>query len=227
MDFRPALGVFLLGWAFAGTALGEPMLVNPKALNEFKQRIGFDQLAVSRDPDVGVVADWDGVKEHLPTRAAGWEPFSEDVSTLPGGPVTRSWSFRRGKATFILSIHVCSTGPAAAREYFLSSVSLTSMPRIPYVRGPSWLGQLSVQMPGTPLQSVVWVFHNVVVELRDTSGISVEPLARSIQGFMERHVSQHVSQHLPRIERVTVSRPQLRVEEEVEVDGRDRELVHL
>jgi hypothetical protein len=57
----------------------------------------------------------------------------------------------------------------------------------------------------------------VYVELRDTSGISVEPLARSIQGFMERHVSQHVSQNLPRIDKVTVSKSQLQVDEEVQV----------
>ncbi|NMO14613.1 hypothetical protein HPC49_03815 [Pyxidicoccus fallax] len=209
--------MILLGWALCGTASGEPMLVNPRKLNEFKERIGFDQLVVSANPDIGVVADWDGVKEYLPTREAGWEPFSEDVSMLPGGLVTRSWSFRRGGATLILRINVCSTGAAAAREHFLSDVSVTSMPRIPYVRGPGWLGQLSVQMPGTPLQVVFWVFHNVYVELRDTSGISVEPLARSLQGFMERHVSQTLSQGLPRIDKVTVSKSQLQVDEEVEI----------
>ncbi|QRK07177.1 hypothetical protein JQX13_45215 [Archangium violaceum] len=192
-------------------------LVNPQKLKEFKDRIGFDQVVFSPNPDVGVVADWDGVKEFLPTSEAGWEPFSEDVYTHSGGLVSRNWVFRRGKATFILRIHVSSNGTAAARERFLSGVTITSMRRVPYVRGPAWLGQLSVQMPGTPLRTVFWIFHNVYVELRDTSGISVEPIARSLQGYMERHVSQHVSQSLPRIDKVTVSKSQLQVGEEVEI----------
>lgn len=193
------------------------MLINPRKMKEFKERIGFDRLVFDLNPDVGVVADWDGLHEYLPTREAGWEPFSEHVSAFPGGPVTRSWSFRHGKATFILKINVFSNGTAAARESLLLQVGHSSLPAIPYVRGPSWLGQLSLQLPDELLQTVFWVFHNVHVELRDTSGLSVEPIARSIQGFMERHVSQHVSQHLPRIARVTVSKHQLRVNEEVEV----------
>ncbi|MFP2907946.1 hypothetical protein ACLESD_23425 [Pyxidicoccus sp. 3LFB2] len=193
------------------------LLVHPRKLKEFKDRIGYDQVVFSPDPDVGVVADWDGVKAFLPTQEAGWEAFSEDVYGLADGLVMRKWSFRRGTATFILRVHVSSSGAQAARERFLSSVATTSMAKIPYVRGPAWLGQLSVQSPGTPLQTVFWVFHNVFVELRDTSSLAVEPVARSLQGFMERHVEQHVSQRLPRIDKVTVSRSRLQVDEEVEV----------
>ncbi|WP_141593824.1 hypothetical protein [Myxococcus sp. AB056] len=94
-------------------------------------------------------------------------------------------------------------------------MSTTSTAKIPYVRGPAWLGQFSVQMPGTPLQTVFWGFHNVFVELRDTSGISVEP--RSLDGFMERHVKKNVSQCLPRIDNVSVSKSMTHVNEEVEV----------
>ncbi|QDE86152.1 MULTISPECIES: hypothetical protein [Myxococcus] len=218
---RPALSIIiLLCWAFGSTAWGEPMLlVNPQKLKEFKDRIGYEQVVFSPDPDVGVVADWDGVKEFLPTQEAGWEAFSEDVYGLAGGLVMRKWSFRRGTATFILKVHVSSSGAQVARERFLSGVSTTSMAKIPYVRGPAWLGQLSVQMPGTPLQTVFWVFHNVFVELRDTSGISVEPMARSLQGFMERHVKKSVSQSLPRIDKVTVSKSMPHVDEEVVVQA--------
>jgi hypothetical protein len=206
-----------MGFRSVLDTLGESMLISPRKLKEFKEQLGFDQLVVDPNPDVGVAADWDGIQEYLPTREAGWEPFSEDVSVLPGGPVTRKWSFRRGKATFILRIHVFSTGTAAALDHLLSQAALSTLSTIPYVRGPSWLGQLSIQVPGTPLQRVFWVFHNVHVELRDTSEISVEPIVRSIQDFMERHVSQHVSHHLPHIDKVTVSKHQLQVDEEVEV----------
>ncbi|WP_164008776.1 hypothetical protein [Pyxidicoccus trucidator] len=77
-------------------------------------------------------------------------------------------------------------------------------------------GEISVQIPGTPLRTVFWLFHNVYVELRDTSGSSVEPLARSIQGFLERRVSQPVCQDVPRIDKVTVSKTPLHVNDEVE-----------
>ncbi|QDE71503.1 hypothetical protein BHS09_33455 [Myxococcus xanthus] len=193
------------------------LLVKSQKLKKFKDRIGYEQVVFSPDPDVGVVADWDGVKEFLPTQEAGWKAFSEDVYVLAGGLVMRKWSFRRGTATFILKVHVSSSGAQVARERFLSGVSTTSMAKIPYVRGPAWLGELSVQMPGTPLQTVFWVFHNVFVELRDTSGISVEPMARLLQGFMERHVQKGVSQRLPRIDKVTVSKSKLHVDEEVEL----------
>lgn len=211
------LFIVLLGWGFSGAARGESMFVNPQKLKEFKARIGFDKIVDSPDPDVGVIADWDGAKEYLPTPEAGWKTFSDDIATLSGGLVMRKWVFQRGDATLVLKIHVSSVGAGAVRDRFLSDVTTTSMMEIPYVRGPAYLGQLSVQMPGTPLQTVFWVFHNVYVELSDTSGISVDPMARSIQGFMERHVSQHVSQELPRIDKVKVSKSQPQVEEEVEV----------
>ncbi|WP_163786463.1 hypothetical protein [Myxococcus vastator] len=62
------------------------LLVNPQKLTEFEDQLGYEQVFCIPDPDVGVVADWDGVKEFLPTQGAGWEAFSEDVYVLPSLP---------------------------------------------------------------------------------------------------------------------------------------------
>ncbi|HLL55495.1 MAG TPA: hypothetical protein VK447_18190 [Myxococcaceae bacterium] len=187
-------------------------------LQSFKARIGFDRLVDSGSPDVGVAADWDGIREFLPSREAGWTQFSDDVDPPMAGIVMRQWVFRRGKANFSLRIYVSSVGPSAARDRFLAAATTTSMMTIPYVRGPSHLGQVSVQMPGEPLQSVLWVFHNVFVQLRDNSGISVEPIARALQGYMERHVTQNVSRYLPQFGKVNLSRNPVQVGQEVEVE---------
>ena len=96
----------------------------------------------------------------------------------------------------------------------LLSRSRVTAENLPHVVGQRRISTLS---PARRSKTVFWLFQNVYVELCDTRDISVEPVACSLQGFMERHVSQHVSQSLPRIDKVTVSKAQLQVDEEVTV----------
>ncbi|NMO15906.1 hypothetical protein HPC49_24180 [Pyxidicoccus fallax] len=197
------------------------MDVNDLKLKLFKEQVGFDRIPVVEDADVGVVADWGGLAELLPSRENGWEPGPDALVPLPkSGMVLRQWYFRRGAGVLIVEVFVFSDGPAGARDQLVAkAVTLNSVPISPYVRGPESLGHFSIKTPRDSRQSMVWVFHNVCVEIReDNTGIPVEPLARAIQGYMERHVKQKVSQHLPRLDKVTVSKSPIQVGQEVQVE---------
>ncbi|NMO15908.1 hypothetical protein HPC49_24190 [Pyxidicoccus fallax] len=189
-------------------------------VKHFKAKVGFDRIPDVEDADVGVVADWGGLVELLPSRESGWEPVSDDIMPLLNpGKVLRKWSFRRGAGALMVKLFVFSDGPARARDQLVAEATQNSLPFCPYVRGPESLGHFSIQTPIRSWQSMVWVFHNVCVTIReDDTEIPVEPLARAIQGYMERHVKQKVSQHLPWPDKVTVSESTIQVGQEVQVE---------
>ncbi|AEI64913.1 hypothetical protein [Corallococcus macrosporus] len=187
----------------------------------FKARVGFDRIPTVEDADVGVVADWGGIQELLPSSETGWEPGADSIMPLNPGMVLRKWSFRRGSGALTVKVFVFSTGPVGARGQLVAeATTMSSLPVSPYVRGPAYLGQFSIKTPEEPMTRLVWVFHNVCVTIgEDDTGLSVESLARSIQGFMERHVTQRVSLHLPVLDKVTVSSCPVQVGQEVQVEA--------
>jgi hypothetical protein len=212
MRIRGLLFVILLGWGLNDASAREPMLVSEQKLNAFKEKIGFSEIVDAPTPDTGVVADWDGVLALLPSKDGGWELTSDEVTPMKPGLVRREWSFQRGEGVITVTVYVSSIGFAAVRELMLFDASATSLPFNPYVRGPEKLGQLSIRTPDATLQNVRWVFHNVCVKIREEEDeLSVEPMARSIQAFMEKHVSQYVSQSLPRIDSVELSKNPVQV----------------
>jgi hypothetical protein len=208
-------------WSLLGTAPLGTMDLDELKLNHFKARVGFDKLPDVQDADVGVVADWGSIQELLPSRESGWEAGTDTVMPLKHGMVLRKWSFRRGTGVLTVKVFVFSTGPVGARDQLVAeATTMNSLPASPYVRGPGYLGHFSIKTAEDPMSRVVWVFHNVcVVIAEDDTDLSVEPLARSIQGFMERYVKQKVSQHLPRLDKVTVSRSPIQVGQEVQVEA--------
>lgn len=220
MRIRSALLVVLMSGGLLGAAPVKAMDLDKLKVDAFKARVGFDTIPDIEDADVGVVADWGGILELLPSRESGWEPGTDAIMPTRPGVVLRKWHFRRGEGALTVKVFVFSAGPAGARNQLVTEATLNSLQFSPYVRGPGNLGHFSIMIPGEPMRDVAWVFHNVCVSIdtRDT-GLSVEPLARSIQGYMERHVKQNVSQHLPQPDKVTVSKSPVRVGQEVEVQA--------
>lgn len=210
-----------MSWSLLGATPVKAMDIDELKLKDFKSRVGFDRIPAVEDADVGVVADWGGIQELLPASENGWEPGTDAVMPLKPGMVLRKWSFRRGSGALTVKVFVFSTGPAGARDQLVAeATTMNSLPVSPYVRGPAYLGQFSIKTPEEPMTNLVWVFHNVCVAIgEDDTGLSVESLARSIQGFMERNVMQRVSLHLPVLDKVTVSKRPVQVGQEVQVEA--------
>ncbi|HLL55496.1 MAG TPA: hypothetical protein VK447_18195 [Myxococcaceae bacterium] len=191
------------------------MFVDERQLKTFKEKLGFDKI-VETPRDAGVVANWDLLEKRLPSPEKGWELFTADINSARSGVVTRDWTFHKEDSALTVKVHVSSTGTDAVRKRLVSLATTTSLPFIPYIRGPEQLGQLSVWTQSRDPRRIIWVFHNVCVEIdKEDSVLPLAPLARIIQEFMERHVSPHVPQHLPGMEKVTVSKNPLKVGEEV------------
>ncbi len=70
-----------MNWGLLGTAPVKAMDHDDSKLLLFKPWMGIDRIPVIED--VGVVADWGGLVELLPSRESGWERGSDDIIPLP------------------------------------------------------------------------------------------------------------------------------------------------
>jgi hypothetical protein len=188
-------------------------VVTSKDVEGFKERIQFSRIATMGGVD-GVKADWDDLSKEL---SAALKPkrlvFSDSV-TSGSALMRKQLVWRKGDASVLIWVFVSGSGFAPVRERLLYLVTETTRPDIPYDPGPSNLGDLAIQSADGRADTIIWVYRNVCVCVRDANDSSVESIARIIQSFMERHHVARMVDHLPRVDRVDASARQVRVGDE-------------
>ena len=212
----------MLPWALAIALIISAMEQNMNDydhddLADFKNRIGFSTLATMSASD-GVRANWDELPTVLSGIVKGKRNDLNQVNSTQSGLGTRDFGWKDKETYLSIDIYVSGIGPAGARQAFLSRASATTMVKIPYERRPKPLGDLAIHDPHSPSQILMWVYRNVFVSVcNDGTSFDVEPVAQTIQRFMEAHKVNRLTDHLPVVDQVKVSANEIHVGDEFQV----------
>ena len=116
------------------------------------------------------------------------------------------------------------------RERLIRLVSETMRMTIPYVRGPEGLGEISVRHAARAGDTLLWVFHNVLVYVSNQgTGVDIEPIAHAIQEFMNRNFTPNFEPSVPAVQALDLSPSPVHVGAQVRVavqltSGSERDL---
>jgi hypothetical protein len=185
-----------------------------RRIETFLDRIGFSKLEQLTGTD-GVRAGWDDLRAILSAQLRQLRPRHFDTHIVESSLVEADWNWQRGDNYLSVSIFVSGAGFVRIHRRLRALSTETSMVRIPYGPGPSGLGDLSMrhQVPGSDV--IMWAYRNVCVSLGgDGPEVDLEPVARTIQRFLEIHRVPRVAEYLPRVDRIDSSAKTVHVGEE-------------
>jgi hypothetical protein len=205
---------------FGGGGPGTSRWEHPD-FQDFKRRIGI-ATAPGIDAQDGVAADWTKLPAAIAKHLGGMRLRPGTAFPSEPGLAETSFSWSKARGSLSIEVWISGTGPRAARDRLLLAASATNMMKIPYQRGPEGLGDFAVQhaVPGSA--AIYWTFRNACVHVRrDGPGSpSVEPIARAIQSFMERHLVPTISEHVPKAEAAGLFPRMIHVGDEVRLSVR-------
>ena len=179
-------------------------------IQSFKQEIGYEQALQSISPDSGIMIDWPEPGK-FPELAEDWQLRGDSVYLRQGG-ASREWVLEKGEQEIAISVFVSSTGPETAWLHLLDIASNTMMVNIPFQKSRENLGDLAVVSRGERVNAVLWVYSNVCISIeRNDSDFDILSLAGALQSVMERHLITPLREHLPKIKRIELSSPQVKL----------------
>lgn len=198
--------------------------MDPKQ-DQLIKKIGLDTLPPG-SPGKGVQMAWsnDVASSFLGTAGVKGAALIADTP-LPQSPGEASWEWiwstpKAPSARVQLNVFVSSTGPATARNRLVQLTTGNMLPDVPYVQGPADLGDVSALFTVPPhFAHVVWAFQNVCasLEVRDDADVDVLAVARAVQTALAHHVVDPLDPAIPRVQRVDLSAPEVRVNEPLTV----------
>ncbi len=175
-------------------------MAEPKRVERFKREIGFENVAARDEGRGDVVFEWPDVESGAGLRkTAGWRRVEDFTTSDAPGEAYRVRTLQNDQGTFMVAIHVSSSGARPARERLVELAGRTMTVDIPYVKGPPGLGDLAVVNRNPEVPDLIWVYANVCIQV-DADESHVDPLAfaRDLQAQMERHLGPAASR-LPQI----------------------------
>lgn len=198
---------------------GERTMINGETerVKRFKSLIGYEEALKGLDPNKGVVYDWPDPSSWEGLKGSLWKIYGETLRAEKAA-VTRRWFLRQGDQTLLIEIVVSSAGPDLSGKHLLKIASSSTLPEIPFTKGPKDLGQLAIQFGNGEPKILIWTFHNVCFRLQQMEQkINILPLARWIQNLAEKHLAVRLADHLPKVNSVDISAKQIRVGETVTI----------
>jgi hypothetical protein len=209
----------MLPWPFAIalTIFSTEQTMDHNDLADFKNRIGFSSLAAMGVSE-GVRADWDELPTALSGIVKGKRTDMNRVNCSQSGLGTRSFAWKYKDRSIAIEVDVSGGGQEGARRALLSRASATMMMKIPYERRAAPLGDLAIQDPRSPSDTLMWVYRNVFVFVDNgETKVDVGPVAQAIQRFMEAHKVSRLTDHLPIVDQVRVSANEIHVGDEFQI----------
>ncbi len=135
---------------------------------EFKEIVGFQPGIKEELEKYFVKRSWPDPKKSRVLGKRGWHLFYQDL--LPGsGEVLKTWTFRKIAENVTVDLYVSSGNNEYSLNRFLSLGTSTTMDKIPFKKGPSYLGQLSACIETEYHSRYLWVFHNLVFDVALTN----------------------------------------------------------
>lgn len=188
-----------------------------------RDRLGLNDRTFP-DDGRGVALPW-ATADLQPLVGDAWRLLRDDTMyPLEPGEATREWVWRRGDGRVVIGVFVSSIGAAAARERLLFIATNSTMDDVPYVAGPTDLGDVATIAPGRDGDQIIWAASNVCVsiEVMGTPGVDAVAIARGVQALIDAHTVADVAAAAPRIEDVTLSAREVAVDEPVSITLRVR-----
>jgi hypothetical protein len=190
--------------------------MKPSEVEAFKLRIGWSSM-LPPDLSGGVRADWQSLPVALQPTLAGLRKYSESVIFVEPGLMQLRLTWRREPKVVAVGVFV-SMDPQQVRAKLISIASQTMRMTIPYVRGPQDLGEMSIRHQSKQGDSLLWVFHNVLVDVDNIgTGLDIVPAAYEIQAFMNRALTPALAAGAPRIDGIQLSPSPVHVGNEVSI----------
>jgi hypothetical protein len=196
--------------------------------DQLKRKIGLDNLPPGSAAR-GVRMAWSSDFVAAALQAAGLAGFSlvtENAVPQAPGETWRKWIWATSTspvARLIVQAFVSSAGPAIARAALVRLTTVNMRPDVPYDRGPADLGDVSAVSTVSPSPThIVWVFHNVCMSVltEKDPGADVTAIARALQSALAQHVADALDAAVPKVEKVELSAPEVRVDEPLTVHVR-------
>lgn len=194
--------------------------MDPKR-DDLLENIGLDVLPPG-SPQKGAAVPWSNDLATALLQSAGVKGAVLLADTpVPQAPGEASWDWiwstsAASTARIQMTVFVSSGGPSIARQRLIGLLTGTMHPGVPHVRGPADLGDASAVFAVPPgFAHVAWVFQNVTVsiEQRDDPSADVLAIARAVQATLAKHVIEPIDPALPRVDRIDLSAPDVRVDE--------------
>ena len=181
-------------------------------IQSFKQEIGYEKALQSISPDSGIMMDWpESTQLSELELAEDWQMRGDSVYLRAGG-ASREWVLENSEQEIAIRVFVSSTGPETAWRRLLDIASNTMMVDIPFQKSRKKLGDLAVVSKGERVNAVLWVYSNVCIYIeRNDSDFDILSLAGALQSIMERHLITPLREHLPKIKRIELSSPQVKL----------------
>ncbi len=194
--------------------------MNTDKEKEFISRMGFAKKAL-RPEQHGILADWGQIPQFTKNYRTGWKFYLDDKKVYQGGMGEASWSYRskKGEESLSIQVTVFSKGQKAAIERMIMKATATTTMFCPYGPASESVGDFAAMSLNERIKdSIMWIYYNVLVEIDASDNrYNVLPMAKSMQAFMEKHVSTEIDKHLPRVERIEVNPPRVGVGKKFQV----------
>jgi hypothetical protein len=198
---------------------GERVMINGETerVKRFKSLIGYEEALKGLNQNEGVVCEWPDPSNWEGLKGSLWKIYGETLRAERAA-VTRRWFLRQQEQTLLIEIFVSSGGPRLPAEYLLKISSSSTLPEIPFTKGPRGLGQLAIQFGNGEPKILIWTFYNVCFRIQQMEHkISILPLARWMQNLAEKHLAVPLGNYMPKVDKVDVSANRIRVGETVTI----------
>lgn len=170
---------------------GKLGMVNP--VENFKERVNFNQLIASEDLRTQVHANWrqltlspvaQGLIVGGPKASVSTLAFDKDQTRF-------EWEFLRAGAAVVSVDVVDALTSAGAQKRFMANAENNSMMDIPYVKGPADLGTVSAISKNDTLaghSQLFWIYRNMYFEINVRGNFDRMALAHIIQKYAENNL---------------------------------------
>lgn len=186
-------------------------------LIQFKNSIGYYELSIPQETDRGVVLDWPMSTLWGQLKNEPWQIRGDTIMVMPGS-VQHSWILNLNEEYITVDVFVSSTGQESAVNFLFEKATNTSLPDVPFEKGPPDLGQFAIQRIEPKPQNYIWTYYNVCFRIKqENHTLDVLTLAKWIQDLAAKHVTDTLSEHKPKIAEIGVSSEKIEVGQKVTV----------
>lgn len=186
-------------------------------LIQFKNSIRYDELSIPQETDRGVVLDWPISTLWGQLKNEPWQIRGDTIRVMPGS-VQHSWILNLNEEYITVDVFVSSTGQESALNFLFEKATNTSLPDIPFEKGPPELGQFAIQRIEAKPQNYIWTYYNVCFRIKqENQTLDVLTLAQWIQNLAAKHVMDNLSEYKPKIAKVDISSEKIKVGQQVTV----------
>lgn len=162
--------------------------IYPDMLDQFKKDIAYDQAIKLEKSSQMVQTIWPSIHLAPGLEQGAWKLTGDDVMRDSGG-IIHNMILRRDEEYIEVVIFSSYTGVDAARDYFLTQTTATTMMAPPYKRLPEPLGTIAVAHPLAKPTAIYWLYRNICFAiLVDDSNIDAIAIARWLQSIAEAGV---------------------------------------